>query len=273
MRIPICVLLALAPLAASTAPEVSHGPRQLGLEVLEELAVRDGKYDFEKDLGIAGYCTVAVMNWVYEIELSPSASTDSAAIPARPTAPALKIDDPYRYALSYQIENLKWHAGRSGLVDGMRPERDLPPEDRKIFGCRLSDGDWLLLQGESGIWVTGVPAPPAAVPVVVHGIFEDAAGGVRLKASHIFKDGGRLGHLRHDIRRGERIYFELPGARSVICPVEIAGDCVRAAFLDETACVILEAVKPGSATVTVYELFRLDDQRKKIGRFEISVHD
>lgn len=208
-----------------------------------------------------------------EIELSSSASTDSAAIPARPTAPALKIDDPYRYALSYQIENLKWHAGRSGLVDGMRPEPDLPPEDRKIFGRRLSDGDWLLLQGETGIWVTGVPAPPAAVPVVVHGIFEDASGGARLKASHIFKDGGRLGHARHDIRRGEHIYFELPGARSVICPVEIGGDCVRAAFLDEATCVILEAVKPGSATVTVYELFRLDDQRKQIGRFEISVHD
>lgn len=240
MRIPICVLLALVPLASSAAAEVSHGPGQ--------------------STGIAD-----------EIEPSPIASPDSAAIPARP--PALKIGDPYRYDLSYQIENRKWCAGRSGLVDGMRPERDLPPEHLKIFGRRLSDGDWLLLQRASGIWVTGVPAPPAGTPVVVHGIFEDAGHGVHLKASHIFKDGGRLGHARHDIRRGEHIYFELPGARSVICPVEIAGDSVRVAFLDEMTCVILEAVKPGSATVTVYELFRLDDQRKQIGRFEVSVHD
>lgn len=192
---------------------------------------------------------------------------------SRPPDFQLKLDDPVLYSIDQLFREMQVPVRALKLIAGIRPESDVLPGSVEVFGRRRMAADWPLVQGAQAVWISGSPAPLPGVPVVVAGRFADVEGGPAIDAQHVFTDGGRINTTGRTMTIGEYLFFALPGARSVICPVELDSDSVRIVWLDEMAGVVLEGVKPGKTNVTVSTKFRLDEQPELLARFAIDVRE
>ena len=173
--------------------------------------------------------------------------------------------------LAYLLENREFHLNHHLLLLGSRAGHDRARNGPPVLGHKQTDRDWILEQGTTAVWVTGVPAPGLQEQIVLRASLEEGGDGSLTLRGHQVMRIGREGERTMTLRKGEYVYYALPGARSVTCPVELSGDSVEIAHYDPFSGIILEAVKPGVTKMRVYTLFRLDTQRRFHGEHEVVV--
>jgi hypothetical protein len=171
-------------------------------------------------------------------------------------------------ALAYLIENKQFYLNQPMLVSGVRPAQDKPQKATTIMGQKTTDQDWVLEDGVSAIWVSGVSAPGYADPIILAARFEESNGVLFAKAALLIKPGSQKKTILH---KGEYIYYPLPGSKSNTCPVKLAGDSVEIVYYDPFESVILQGVKSGAAKLEVFSQWWNSSDVKLLTEYEVVV--
>lgn len=182
----------------------------------------------------------------------------------------LHIDLSHPLTLSYVIQYKQFHSKQHLLIFGFRPEGDKPKKASRIIGQKQTDQDWVLEEGSTAIWVTGITGPAHDHEIILRGRLEEQGDSLTLQAfqwMNIGKDKAK----KVSLRTGEYLFYSLPGSKSNTCPVELAGDSVEIAFYDPFSCIIIQAIKPGVTKLRVFDLWRRDVTPKFLGEHEIVV--
>lgn len=152
-------------------------------------------------------------------------------------------------ALAYLIENKQFYLDQPLLIPGVRPENDKPKKAMTILGQKTTDQDWVLEDGATAVWVSGISPPGYDDPFILVARFEESDGVLRVQASLSMKAGQQK---KTHLRKGEYIFFHLHGNKSMTCPVELVGDSAEIVHYDHFESVILQAVKPGLTRLKVF---------------------
>lgn len=180
------------------------------------------------------------------------------------------VDRSHPVTLSYFLQYKQFHANQTLLILGFRPGDDKPLKASHILGQNLTDRDWVLEEGSTAIWVTGVPGPGDSERIILRARLEERGDSLMLQAYQLMKIG-KDQEKRSSLRPGEYIYYSLPGSKSNTCPIELVGDSVEIAYYDPFDGVILQAIKPGGAKFKIFTLWRRDIEPKFLAEYEIVV--
>jgi len=82
----------------------------------------------------------------------------------------LSLDLSMPISLSYLIEYRRFNLERLVLVSGSRPAQDQAGKSIRVHGKKKSDADWLLVNGASAIWVTGLTGPGHQDPLFLRAV-------------------------------------------------------------------------------------------------------
>lgn len=224
--------------------------------------------------------------WVYvaDAKVLPQKAAPAPAVPTiegpegwqifkRPPADSLKIGNSEYGRIADQVQLSNQQPALSYLFFGQRPGGDGPRQGVRVFGKRQADTDWLLQDETGAVWVTGLPAPSANRPVVVHGSISQTQGGLQLKGLHLFQDAGRKGKEARTLKKGEYLFLGLSSSKSTYEEVAVKGDSVKRCFQSGEA-VVFEAVTPGSTKVAVIQMWSMQGMKSEtIMEFEIVVQE
>jgi hypothetical protein len=181
---------------------------------------------------------------------------DGVGFTAYPTPLGWQSDHPDSYPAAF-------------LVIGTRPQGDRAPAGLKLHGKRRAAGDWVVADASGAIWVSGLPAPDPAKPVLLAGRFSTESGVTSLDGIRFLVAGDRKEGTT--VRAGEFVYFPLAGNKSTTCPVEVDGDAAEVAFTDQRDALIVRAVKPGVARIKVFSHRFDDDEAIPTGELLVTV--
>ncbi len=182
----------------------------------------------------------------------------------------LSLDLSMPIGLSYLIEYRQFHAERFMLVSGSRPAHDLAGKSIRVHGKQKSASDWLLVDGPSAIWVTGLAGPGHQAPLMLRARLEERGGTLGLRGYQLIKIGLKE-EKRVRLRPGEYLYYDLPGSKSNSSHVELSTGSVQIVFLDPFSGVILRAVAPGITRMRIYTQWWQDAEREFLAEYEIAV--
>jgi hypothetical protein len=171
-------------------------------------------------------------------------------------------------ALAYLIENKQFYLNQPILVSGVRPEKDKPRKAMTILGQKTTDQDWVLEDGASAIWVSGISAPGYDDPFILVARFGESEGVLQVRASLLMKAGQPK---KTNLRKGEYIFYPLPGSKSNTCPVKLLGDSVEIVYYDPFDSVILQAVKPGLTKLKVFSKWWNSSEVEFLAEYELVV--
>jgi hypothetical protein len=170
--------------------------------------------------------------------------------------------------LAYLIENKQFYLDQPLLISGIRPENDKPKKAMTILGRKTTDQDWVLEDGASAVWVSGISAPGYDDPLILAARFKESDGVLHVQAFLRIKAGQQK---KTNLRKGEYVYFHLPGSKSNTCPVKLLGDSVEIVYYDEFESVILQALKPGLTKLKVFSQWWSSSEVKFIAEYELVV--
>lgn len=182
----------------------------------------------------------------------------------------LHLDLSTPLTLSYIIQYKQFHSKQPRLISGFRPEEDKPKKASSIIGQKQTDRDWVLEEGLTAIWVTGISGPAHHDRMILRARLEEKGDSLILQGYQVMKIG-KDQEKKTSLRPGEYIFYSLPGSKSNTCPVELAGNSVEIAFYDEFNSIILQAIKPGVTKLKIFTLWWRDIQPKFLGEYEIVV--
>lgn len=172
--------------------------------------------------------------------------------------------------LSYLIEYRQFNVERLVLVSGSRPAHDQAGKSTRVHGKKKSDSDWLLVNGPSAIWVTGLAGPGHQDPLILRARLEEQDGTLALRGYQSIKIGVKE-EKRVVLHPGEYLYYDLPGSKSNSSQVELSAGSVQIVYLDPFSGVILQAVAPGTTRMRIYTQWWQDAERKFLAEYEIAV--
>lgn len=182
----------------------------------------------------------------------------------------LHLDRSHPITLSYLLQYKQFHTNQTQLIFGFRPEDDKPKKASHVSGQKRTDRDWVLEEGSTAIWVTGIPGPTHHDQMVLRARLEEKGDSLLLQGYQAMKIG-KDQEKRTSLRPGEYIFYSLPGSKSNTCPVELTGDSIEIAFYDEFNGIILQAIKPGVTKLKVFTLWWRDVTPKFLAEHEIVV--
>ena len=171
-------------------------------------------------------------------------------------------------ALAYLVDNKQFHLDQDVLIPGVRPEDDKPKKAAAILGKRMTDRDWVLEDRDRAIWVSGISAPSHDQPFVLAARLRERDSVLYVQASLLMKVGQPE---VSGLRRGEHVYYDLPGNKSVTCPVELSGDSVEIVHHNPFEYVVLKAVSPGRTKLRVFSKWWNEPEVKLLSEYEIVV--
>ncbi len=194
----------------------------------------------------------------------------TVAAPSQSCAAAEKFDWPLSgpMALAYLVDNVQFHLDQPVLIPGIRPENDKPKKAAAVLGKRTTDRDWVLEDRDRAIWVSGISAPGYDQPFVLAGRLIESEGVLSIKASLLMKVGQKE---RTSLSPGEHVFYELPGNKSVTCPVELSGDSVEIVHHNPFEYVVLKTVKRGPAKLKVFSKWWNEPEVKLLSEYELVV--
>ncbi|MBI5552274.1 MAG: hypothetical protein HY911_12265 [Desulfobacterales bacterium] len=182
----------------------------------------------------------------------------------------LSLDLSMPISLSYLIEYRQFNAERLVLVYGSRPAHDQPGKDIQVYGKKKSAADWLLVDGPTAIWVTGLAGPGHRVPLMLRARLEEQGGTLGLRGYQLIKVGVKE-EKRVVLHPGEYLYYDLPGSKSSSSHVELSASSVLIVHLDPFSGVILQAVTPGTTRMRIYTQWWQDAAAQFLAEYEIAV--
>lgn len=182
----------------------------------------------------------------------------------------LSLDRSHPLTVSYLVEYKQFHSKQRLLILGFRPEDDKPRKAFHIIGKKWTDQDWVLEEGSTAIWVTGIPGPTHHDQIILRARLEEKNDSLLLQGYQVIKIGLNQ-EKRVVLHKDEYVFYALPGSRSNTCPVELFGDSVEIAYYDSFDSIIFEAVKPGSVKLKIFTLWWRDAEPKFIEEHEIVV--
>jgi hypothetical protein len=182
----------------------------------------------------------------------------------------LSLDLSMPMGLSYLIEYRQFHAERFVLVSGSRPAHDQAGKNIRVHGRKKNDQDWLLVDGPSAIWVTGLAGPGHQAPLMLRARLDEQGGTLGLRGYQLIKIGLEE-QKRVLLHPGEYLYYDLPGSKSNSSHVELSDSSVQIVHLDPFSGVILQAVTPGTTRMRIYTQWWRDAEREFLAEYEIAV--
>ncbi|MBN2199222.1 MAG: hypothetical protein JW747_05160 [Candidatus Aminicenantes bacterium] len=194
----------------------------------------------------------------------------SPAAPPREEAAVQEFDWPLSglRPLDDLLEYKPFHLNEPVLLSGIRPEDDKPINAAAVLGKKTTDRDWVFEDGPAAVWVSGIDGPDAGEPIVLAARLRERNGALSVEASLILKIGqpGRT-----VLRPGEHVYFDLPGNKSVTCPIELDGGAVAVVHHNEFEYVVLKALEPGTAKLRIFSKWWNAPEKKIMSEHELAV--
>lgn len=182
----------------------------------------------------------------------------------------LSLDLSAPIELAYLIEYRQFNTDRLVLVSGSRPVHDQAVKSIRVHGKKKNDADWLLVNGTSAIWVTGLAGPGHQGQLILRARLEEQDGTLGLRGYQLIKIGLKE-EKRVVLHPGEYLFYDLPGSKSNSSQVELSAGSVRIVHLDPFSGVILQAVAPGTTRMQLYTQWWQDAERKFLAEYEIAV--